>query len=64
MSQPTHPAATVSLTLSSNELELIRTALGLLESTLGREQAGELHDVKALLARIESSSATTPGAPA
>jgi hypothetical protein len=43
---------TVRLTVSEDELELIRTALRMLQSTLGREEADELEDVKELLARL------------
>lgn len=39
--------------LTSAELELIRTALRLLASTLGREEADELAEVQRLLARLE-----------
>jgi len=38
--------------LTPNELALVRTALGLLRSTLGREEADELAEVQALLARL------------
>jgi hypothetical protein len=38
--------------LTPNELALVRTALGLLRSTLGREEAEELAEVQALLARL------------
>jgi hypothetical protein len=40
------------VTLSPDELELLRTAVRLLESTLGRDQADELRDVKALLHKL------------
>jgi hypothetical protein len=43
---------TVRLTVSEDELELIRTALRMLQATLGREEADELEDVKKLLVRI------------
>jgi hypothetical protein len=45
--------ATMRVELSQSELELVRTALRLLESTLGREEAEELDEVQALLARLE-----------
>jgi hypothetical protein len=38
--------------LTPSELALVRTALGLLRSTLGREEAEELAEVQALLARL------------
>lgn len=40
------------LDVTPSELELVRTALRLLESTLGREEADELEEVQALLARM------------
>ena len=40
------------LELSAEELELVRTALRLLEATLGREEAEELADVQALIRRL------------
>jgi hypothetical protein len=49
------PAATIDLRLSSAELELVRTALRVLLSTLGREEAEELEEVRALLARVEAA---------
>jgi hypothetical protein len=48
--------ARVSLDLTSSELQLLTTALKVLESTLGREEADELDEVQALLARIESAT--------
>lgn len=49
-------ASTRSLELSTAELDLIRTALRLLESTLSREEADELDEVQALLARLSSTA--------
>jgi hypothetical protein len=43
---------TTVIELTPNELALVRTALGLLRSTLGREEAEELAEVQALLARL------------
>jgi hypothetical protein len=43
---------TTVIDLTPNELALVRTALGLLRSTLGREEADELAEVQALLARL------------
>ncbi len=45
---------TVRLDLSPSEFELVKTALGLLLSTLGREEAEELEEVRALLGRLAS----------
>ena len=47
---------TIQLTLSPAELELIRTALDFLRSTLGREEADELDAVQRLLARLPPAS--------
>ena len=41
----------VSVEFSRTELDLVRTALRLLLSTLGREEADELEEVQALLAK-------------
>jgi hypothetical protein len=41
------------LSLSPAEADLLRTALGLLEATLGREEADELDAVQELLAKLE-----------
>jgi hypothetical protein len=46
----------VQLSLTADELELVRTALRLLISTLGREEADELAEVQAILARIDSAA--------
>ena len=43
---------TIQLRLTASELRLLRTALEMLEDTLGREEADELEDVQALLARL------------
>lgn len=45
--------------LTADELELVRTALRLLRSALGREEADELGEVRALLARLEAIAGTT-----
>jgi hypothetical protein len=50
----TSPKPEVEVRLTPTDLELVRTALQLLLSTLGREQAQELVEVKALLKKIES----------
>jgi hypothetical protein len=41
--------------LDASERELVVTALRLLESTLGREEADELAEVQALLARLDET---------
>ena len=41
-----------SLTLTPPEIDLIRTALEMLEDTLGREEADELGEVQGLLRRL------------
>lgn len=43
---------TIRLELTPSEVSLIRTALELLEDTLGREEADELEEVQAILARL------------
>jgi len=54
MTEGTGPseATTVRLDLTPAELELLRTALRVLGSTLGREEADELDEVQALLAKL------------
>ena len=44
--------ATVRLDRTPDETLLLRTALEMLEDTLGREEADELEEVQALLARL------------
>jgi hypothetical protein len=44
----------VELTLTREELELVKTALHMLEDTYGREEADELSTVQALLERMGS----------
>jgi hypothetical protein len=46
-----------SLTLTPSEIGLIRTALELLEDTLGREEADELGEVQDLLRRLPHAHA-------
>jgi hypothetical protein len=41
-----------SVTLTPSELDLVRTALEILEDTLGREEADELGEVQGLLRRL------------
>jgi hypothetical protein len=49
--------APITLELSPTELQLARTALRLLFSSLGREEADELEEVRALLEKIERLAA-------
>jgi hypothetical protein len=46
---------TVELSLTAEQLQLVRTALRLLLSTLGREEADEIRDVQAILERIDAA---------
>jgi hypothetical protein len=48
--------------LSASEVEIVRTALRLLRSALGRDEADELAEVMELLARLEAGAAGTGGA--
>ena len=48
-------ADTLSLELSPSELQLLQTALKLLEDTLGREEADELDAVQALLEKVRAT---------
>jgi hypothetical protein len=53
MIEPTPPAeATTHLEVTVEERELLVTALKLLRSALGREEAEELAEVQALLAKL------------
>jgi len=47
---------TVELSFTPDELQLTRTALRLLLSTLGRDEAEELAEVQAILARIDAAA--------
>lgn len=44
----------ITLNLTQDEFGLVRTALRLLLSTLGKEEAEELEQVRALLSRIDA----------
>ena len=44
----------IQLTLTTEEIQVVRTALRLLVSALGREEADELAAAQAILARIEA----------
>ncbi|HSG87162.1 MAG TPA: hypothetical protein VLA23_12565 [Candidatus Limnocylindrales bacterium] len=46
------PVENVNVELTPDELQLVRAALRLLLSTLGHEEADELHEVRALLERL------------
>jgi hypothetical protein len=46
---------TIRLDLTPDEVQLVRTALEMLEDTLGREEADELAEVQAILARIAAA---------
>jgi hypothetical protein len=47
---------TIRLDLSPDEAQLVRTALEMLEDTLGREEADELAEVQALLRQLRAAS--------
>ena len=47
---------TVPIQLTANELRLVRTALEMLEDTLGHEEAEELDEVQALLERLPKAA--------
>ncbi len=53
--QAPHKERSVRLELTPDELEYVRSALMLLESTLGREEADELREVIDLLRRVEEA---------
>jgi hypothetical protein len=46
--------AGITLELSDDDFQLVLTALRLLLSTLGREEADELEQVRALVQRLEA----------
>jgi len=46
------PVETVVIELTPDELALVRAALRLLLSTLGHEEAEELHEVRTLIERL------------
>jgi hypothetical protein len=48
-----------AVTLAPSEIDLIRTALEMLEDTLGREEADELGEVQALLRRLPHTRPAT-----
>jgi len=49
-------AQTVQLLLTTDDLQLVRTALRLLLSTLGREEADELRQVQAILEQVDAAT--------
>jgi len=49
------PASGTTIELSASELELVRTALKVLLSTLGREEADQIDEVQALQAKLAGS---------
>ncbi len=54
----------IVVSLSPSELAVVLAALRLLRSTLGREEADELAEVMALIARLEADdprASVTPG---
>ena len=56
MSEPTaRSAGTFTIELSESEQRLVLTALKLLEDTLTHEEADELDEVQALLARLRQA---------
>jgi hypothetical protein len=48
---------TMTLVLTASEVQLLQTALKLLEDTLGREEADELEEVQALLVKLRALAA-------
>jgi hypothetical protein len=46
---------TTRLDLTASEVSLLRTALEMLEDTLGREEADEIEEVQALLRRLPTA---------
>jgi hypothetical protein len=53
MTEPTAPVeATVHVELTEDERQLLLTALKLLRSTLGRDEAEEIDEVRALIAKL------------
>jgi hypothetical protein len=49
---------TTTLELTSAEIELIRTALKTLLSALGKEEADEIDEIQAVLARLPGDAAS------
>jgi hypothetical protein len=47
-----------SVTMTGAELDVVRTALEMLDDTLGREEADELAEVQGLLRRLPNSRAS------
>jgi hypothetical protein len=55
---PAPGTAMTTIELSASQVQLVRTALEMLEDTLGREEAEELAEVQAILARFGQSGST------
>jgi hypothetical protein len=51
------PNQPMAFQFSPNEVALLRTGLEMLEDTFGREEAEELGEVQALLAKLERQEA-------
>jgi hypothetical protein len=51
----TDEASGTTLELSASELETVVEALRMLLATLGREDADQIHEIKALLARLAAA---------
>ncbi|MCU0505853.1 MAG: hypothetical protein MUE82_08795 [Chloroflexi bacterium] len=47
--------ATTTLELSASEMETVVEALRMLLATLGREDADQIHEIQALLARLAAA---------
>jgi hypothetical protein len=52
----TTSTATAQVSLAPDEAELVKTALRLLLSMLGRDEADEMAQVKALLRKLETAA--------
>jgi hypothetical protein len=52
---------TTQIVVSAEELALLRSALRYLESTLGREEAGELEEVQGLTSKLERAAREARG---
>lgn len=50
----------LTVALTAEEIDLLRTALRLLRMTLGRDEADELDDIRQLLDRLETVSRPQP----
>lgn len=50
----------IRVDLTVEELDLVRTALRLLRSIVGRDEAGELDEIRLLLERLEKLASPRP----